>query len=134
MRDFGEESKEQLKRFCKNKRFRTDKRTKKHCTQFECTCASGSLEVFPFTARIGPAACNGRCAGTGFNDVTLYTTTPLVPHGPLAVLGPPQGAIVYYDAELTMPIVVLAVDDFIRITDCNFADVSEIGEILYVVC
>ena len=126
---------EEIKRFCKNARFRMHKLTRKLCIQVSCSCVTESgLGVYSFTGKIEPATCSGRCVGIPFTDSTFYTTTPLELVLFSDAIGPAEGAAIYYDEALTMPITSLSPGEFLRITDCVFLEVVAPNNVQYVIC
>ena len=126
-------TKKQTLELCKVNKANYNRVKKQLC---KCICCQEDEEpiiVYSFYGLIGLTTCSGRCTGMGFTE-TLFYTTSLTFLFPYNVPAPQEGNIVYYDEALTMPVNDIPEGQFLRVTDCVFANVSSSGLISYVMC
>jgi hypothetical protein len=127
----------QTLKLCKNKKFLSNKLRQKFCGCLCCETEGGEdLPIFSFVARIGSNSCGGRCVDTPFEEgglnVLLYTTSPVYEFSPGIFFPLGNGALLFYDEELTNPVTEMF--DYVSFTECRFGYVNPEGEFTYIIC
>ena len=131
-------TKKQTLQLCKESRFLPNKLRQKFCGCLCCETEEGGeeLPVFSFFGKIRFNICTGRCSDVPFpegdGNVLIYTTSPVFELSQGFFI-PLDGALLFYDEALTLPVTDLG-SFTIAFTWCRFGYVTESNEFYYTFC
>lgn len=130
-------TKKQTIELCKVDKANHNRTKQKLC---KCICCEEETEeplptVYTLIGRIGFNACNGRCSDIPFPEegsTLMYSTGPVFEIRPGFFI-PFNGALLFYDEELTLPVTNLGLFS-VLFTGCRFGNFNELDEFFYTEC